>query len=56
MPDITELIIQPPKVAYAPINPPTKTPGADMWALLEDVHLLQEEMNSAMGHLWPGHP
>ena len=51
MPDNTKLIILPPEAAYTPITLPTKTPGADMGALPEDVLLLQEEMNSVMGHL-----
>ena len=51
MPDITEPIILPPKVACTATNPPPKTPGADMGALPTEVILLQEEMNNAMGHL-----
>ena len=40
---------------------PTKTPGADTGPLPEEVILLQEEMNKAMGHLLttrmtPRHP
>ena len=50
MPDNTELIIQPPEAVCAPTTPPTKTPGADMDTLPEEVILHQEEMNSAMGH------
>ena len=50
-PNITKLIILPPKVACAPTNLPTKTPGADMGALSMEVILLQEEMNNVMGHL-----
>ena len=50
-PDITQPFIQPPKVAYAPITLPTKTLGADMGALPDDVLSLKEEMNSAMGCL-----
>ena len=50
MPYITKLIIQPPKVAYAPITLPTKTPGADTGVLPEEAILLQEEMNSAIRH------
>ena len=48
MPDNTESIIQPPKVVC---TPPTKTPQADMGALPEEVILLLEEMNNAMGCL-----
>ena len=51
MPDISKLIIQPPEAAYTPSTPPTKTPWANTGALPEDTFLLQEEMNSAMGHL-----
>ena len=51
MPDNTMLIIQPPKAVCTPTTPPTKTPGADMGALPEEVILLQEERNSVMGHL-----
>ena len=51
MPDITEAIIQPPKVVYTPTTPPTKTPGAGIGALPEEVILLQEEMNNTMGCL-----
>ena len=41
MPDITEPIIQPPKAVYTPTTLPTKTPGAGMGALPEEVILLQ---------------
>ena len=50
-PDNTEPIIQPPKVFCTPTTPPTKTAQTDMGTLPEEVILLQEEMNSAMGHL-----
>ena len=51
MPDITEPIIQTPKVVCTPTTPPTKTPGAGMGALPEEVIILQEEMNNTMGCL-----
>ena len=40
--------------ATKPVNHTTllaKTPGANTWALPEEVTLLQEEMNKTMGHL-----
>ena len=50
IPENTKLIIPPPEVVYTPITLPTKTPVADTGALPEEVILLQEEMNSAMGY------
>ena len=41
MPDIKEPIVKHPEAAYAPITLPTKTPGADMGSLPEDILLLQ---------------
>ena len=51
MPDDTMPISQTHKVASTPTTLPTKTTGADRGTLPEEVILLQEEMNRAMGHL-----
>ena len=51
MPDNNKPIIQPPEAVCTPTTLPNKTPGADTGDLPKEVILLQEEINSAIGHV-----